>query len=115
MKNKSNKNKSIQNFFLNNIAKFCDKCGTIYKDSDIKILESFNSNYIIQANCSKCKTSHLATVLKNSGISSKINIKTDLTEQELKTKLPFGPIKSDEVLEMHNTLKLNDSVAVFVK
>ena len=43
-------------FFIDAIAKFCDKCGTPYTINDIRVVRDTNFSSIIHFSCSNCKS-----------------------------------------------------------
>jgi len=95
----------LKDFFVDNIAQYCDKCGTAYRQNDITLLESNQVNMIIQATCHKCHNMHLATVVRQAGISTKIHVKLDIKPTDVPAKMSMGMISADEILAFHTHLR----------
>lgn len=89
---------SMKPFFIENISKFCDKCGTEYNVNDIGIISETNSSVIIQAQCHKCKASYMAHIVKPLHMTKKVPIKLDISPMLIKPYYDLGPISADEVL-----------------
>lgn len=70
-------------FFIDIIAKFCDKCGTPYSASDLEIIQDNNISSIIHFSCTNCKSNHIATFIKPMGVSNRMPINTDLDVDEI--------------------------------
>jgi len=101
---------SKKKFFINAIAKFCDKCGSPYSPSDLVILQDSGSSSIIHFSCSNCKSKHIATFVKPMGIASRMAINTDLTEKEIAKFATMGNTSPDEILGIYSYLKENKEV-----
>jgi len=50
-------------FFIDTIAKFCDKCGHPYSVEDLEIIQDTDISSIIHFSCPNCKSNHIATYL----------------------------------------------------
>ena len=107
-KNLENKKK----FFINTIAKFCDKCGSPYSPSDLVILQESNSSSIIHFSCSDCKSKHIATFIKPMGISNRMPINTDLSEKEIAKFASMKTTSPDEILDIYSYLRKNKEVRI---
>lgn len=99
-------------FFINTIAKFCDKCGSPYSPSDLIILQESESSSIIHFSCSNCKSKHLATFLKPMGISNRMPINTDLSEKEIAKFASMKKTSPDDILSIYSFLKKNKEIEV---
>ncbi|MCK9368818.1 hypothetical protein M0R04_02455 [Candidatus Dojkabacteria bacterium] len=92
-------------FYIDAIARFCDKCGTPYTTSDLSIISDMQVTSIIHFSCSNCKSHHIATFIKPMGISNRMPINTDLTVTEIKKFAKSKEISSDDVLDLYDSLK----------
>jgi hypothetical protein len=101
---------SRKSFFINTIAKFCDKCGLPYSPTDLEILQDSGSSSIIHFSCPACKSEHIATFVKSMGIASRININTDLEGNEISKFAMLENTSTDEILEIYSSLKKNQEV-----
>jgi len=99
-----------KSFFINAVAKFCDKCGSPYSPSDLEILQDSKSSSIIHFTCTSCKSEHVATFVKSMGIASRININTDLNSKEIAKFASLGNTSPSEILEVYTFLKKNQEV-----
>lgn len=108
-----NDNKDNQKqFFIDTIAKFCDKCGSAYSVGDLEIIQETPISSIIHFSCSNCKASHIATFLKPMGVSNRVPINTDLKIEEIKKFASRQETSTDEILELYLYLKENSKVRV---
>jgi len=87
-------------FFLNNIAKYCDKCGTPYKPSDLKIVQDSDMSSIIHFKCSKCKSNNIASFVRPLGISSRSPVVSDLQVHELTHFAELPPVDIDDLADI---------------
>jgi hypothetical protein len=92
-------------FFIENIARFCDKCGKPYSLSDIEILQNNDYSTIIHFSCRNCKARHLATFVQPLGISSRMPVNTDLSINEIKKFVGKKGVSSNTVIDVHQMLK----------
>lgn len=99
-------------FFINTIAKFCDKCGSPYSPSDLTIIQDSGSLSIIHFSCKNCKSKHIATFVKSMGVSSRTAVNTDLSENEIRKFASMGNTSTDEILDIYSYLKKNGEVKV---
>jgi len=106
-----NKEDKIE-FYLNTVARFCDKCGTKYSPKDLKIIQDNNQSSIIHFNCSKCKSRHIATFVSSLGINSRTSINSDLTVEEISSYSLNSEIRIDEVLDINESLKKDKKVLI---
>lgn len=108
-KKKINSNDGLLNdklkFYIDAIARFCDRCGSPYSISDVQIVQDSGTSAIIHFSCSNCKSRHLATFLKPIGVSSRTPINTDLSIKEIGKFSSKGEISTDDVLSAYSDLK----------
>lgn len=107
---KHNSNKELSNkdkisFFINLIAKYCDKCGTPYQPEDVRILKENANKSIIHFSCSKCKSTHIAQFIAPLGAISRVPINTDLKINEVAAFIGRTKISPNDVLEVYEILK----------
>lgn len=89
---------SLRVFFIENVSKFCDKCGTAYKADNIDIVTETITSVIIQAQCDNCKGIYMAHVIKPLQITKKVPIRLDIAPTMLRQYYTLGPLTSDELL-----------------
>ncbi|KUK77467.1 MAG: hypothetical protein XD93_0306 [candidate division WS6 bacterium 34_10] len=99
-------------FFIDTIAKFCDKCGSAYSVDDLELIQDTPISSIIHFSCSNCKASHIATFLKPMGVSNRTPINTDLEVEEIKKFAKREETSTDEILKLYLYLKENQKVRV---
>jgi len=109
--NQNNNSLSKKLFFLDNIAKFCDKCGTTYTPDNIRIIRENGLATIIHFSCSKCKTMHIANFIIPLGLASRVPLNTDLTQDEIVKFASMKKISSDEVLNLYESIKSDTSAS----
>src|SRR5690606_3250896 len=107
--NKENLNEKKQ-FFIDIIAKFCDKCGTPYTESNLEIIQDNNISSIIHFSCSNCKSNHIATFIKPMGISNRMPINTDLDIEEIGKFASKQETSLEEILDIYIYLKERDKI-----
>ncbi len=106
-----NRNEQKQ-YFIDTIAKFCDKCGNSYSIDDLEIISETPISSIIHFSCKNCKASHIATFLKPMGISNRMPVNTDLGIDEIRKFSTKDETSTDEILDLYMYLKSQDSVKV---
>ena len=71
-------------FFIESVARFCDKCGTPYTVDDLNIVR-----ILVQARLYtflvNCKAKHIATLVSPLGVTQRVPLNTDLAENELQS------------------------------
>jgi hypothetical protein len=108
-----NENKKNQKqYFIDTIAKFCDKCGKSYSINDVEIIQETPISSIIHFSCSNCKASHIATFIKPMGVSNRVPVNTDLEVEEIKKFASRKETSVDEILELYLYLKNKSKVKV---
>jgi hypothetical protein len=99
-------------YFINTIAKFCDKCGTKYTPDNLEIIQESVVSSIIHFSCQKCKASHIATYIKPLGMSHRVAVNSDLDSTEFSKFQRNGETSPDEILEIYTYLKENQKVTI---
>ena len=99
-------------FFIDVIAKFCDKCGSPYSKIDLEIIQDTNISSIIHFSCSNCKSNHIATYFKPIGISNRMPINTDLDVEEIGKFATMKETSVEEILDLYLYLKEKEMVTV---
>lgn len=92
-------------FFLETIAKFCDKCGSPYKPEDITIVQENGLSTIIHFSCTNCKSNHVANFVLPIGLASRVPVNTDLTSDEIVDFARKDKISVDDVLAIYENLE----------
>ena len=95
---------SFRAFFIENVSKFCDKCGTAYKTDNIDIVSESNASVIIQAKCDNCKGIYMAHIIKPLQMTKKIPIRLDIAPALLHSYYLLGPVTSDELLALRKKI-----------
>lgn len=110
----SNDNNTLEKkqFFLDSVAKFCDKCGTPYVLEDINIIQNTGILAIIHFSCHNCKSKNMATFVAPLGMSNRVPINTDLSVKEIKKFANKKEVSPEEILEIY--MKLKKEAKVFV-
>ena len=88
-------------FFIEKIAKFCDKCGNPYHADDVQIIQEKNSSTIIHFSCRNCKSSNVANLVSPMGFTTRIPMNSDLTVKEFPKFASKETISLDDVLEVY--------------
>lgn len=95
---------SKKQFFIDTIAKFCDKCGSGYKPEDLNIIQENGLTTIIHFSCANCKSSHIASFMMPLGIASRVPVNTDLSPQEIADFAKQSKVSVDDILTLYETL-----------
>ncbi|MCB9790869.1 hypothetical protein H6764_02490 [Candidatus Nomurabacteria bacterium] len=103
----SSKSDSVnrKRFFIDNVARFCDKCGLEYREEDVHIVQESRFSSIVHFSCPGCKSNHIATFIKPMGMSNRVPINTDLNVDEISSFASKPAISSDDVLEIYAILE----------
>jgi hypothetical protein len=112
MENKKNILIEKKQFFIDTIAKFCDKCGTQYFPEDVNIIQNTGVSSIIHFSCHNCKSKHIATFIVPLGISNRVSVNTDLNVNEIKRFSEKKEISTQDILEVYTCLKNNPKVVI---
>lgn len=91
-------------FLLDNIAKFCDKCGTMYTPDDVNVMFENQMSTIVSFSCTKCKASHVANFVLPVGVASRVPVNSDLAVEELTSFAQKSKVSVDEVLNLYELL-----------
>ncbi|MCD4811059.1 hypothetical protein K8R14_00425 [bacterium] len=105
-------NREQKQYFIETIAKFCDKCGNAYSINDLEIIQETSISSIIHFSCMNCKASHIATFLKPMGISNRMPVNTDVGVEEIKGVMAKEGVSTDEILDLYLFLKENTQIRV---
>jgi len=112
MNNNDNNTLEKKQFFLDSVAKFCDKCGTPYVLEDVNIIQNTGVLAIIHFSCHNCKSKNMATFVAPLGMSNRVPINTDLSVKEIKKLANKKEVSPEEILEIY--MKLKKETKVFV-
>ncbi|MDD2577903.1 MAG: hypothetical protein PHP96_00755 [Candidatus Dojkabacteria bacterium] len=112
MNNNDNNTLEKKQFFLDSVAKFCDKCGTPYVLEDVNIIQNTGVLAIIHFSCHNCKSKNMATFVAPLGMSNRVPINTDLSVKEIKKFANKKEVSPEEILEIY--MKLKKETKVFV-
>lgn len=99
-------------FFIDIIAKFCDKCGTPYTPDNLDIIQDNNISSIIHFSCDNCKSNHIATFIKPMGISNRMPVNTDLDVDEIGNFASMQETSLEEVLDIYMYLKNKEKIII---
>lgn len=99
-------------FFIEAVAKFCDRCGTAYDTSNLRIIQESELSSIIHFSCSNCKSQHMATFLYPVGISSRMPLNSDLGVNELADFANSQVVPVDDILDLHMLLSQKSELKI---
>ena len=99
-------------YFIDSVAKFCDKCGTPYTLDDVNIIQEAGISSIIHFSCHNCKSKHVATFVAPLGISNRVAINTDLDVKEITKFAKQKETSLEEILSLYTYLKKNPRITV---
>ncbi|MHC1716570.1 MAG: hypothetical protein AB9915_01560 [Candidatus Dojkabacteria bacterium] len=99
-------------FFLDSVAKFCDKCGNAYSIDDVNILQSSEASAIIHFSCRICKSKHIASFVSNLGMSSRVPINTDLEVSEVQKFSKKRVLSLQNILDLYIDIKGKSKVTL---
>ncbi|HVX92557.1 MAG TPA: hypothetical protein VHA74_00395 [Candidatus Dojkabacteria bacterium] len=104
----NDKNNVVNNdkleFFIEAIARFCDKCGASYSVDDLQLIQESDYSSIIHFTCKNCKSRHIATFIKPIGLSSRMPINSDLNVKEIGKFASKSVIPADDILDVYTLL-----------
>lgn len=98
-------------FFIDTVAKHCDKCGSLYSPTDLNIVQENGLATIIHFSCSKCKSSHIANFVMPLGLASRVPVSTDLAPAEVVDFSRQGKVSVDDVLMLYKVLGMSKKVS----
>ena len=99
-------------YFIDSVAKFCDKCGTPYSLDDVNIIQDAGISSIIHFSCHNCKSKHVANFVAPLGISNRVAINTDLEVAEIQKFAKQKETSLEEILVLYSYLKKHPKVVV---
>ena len=99
-------------FFLDTVARFCDKCGTEYTLDDVNIIQNTGVSSIIHFSCHNCKSKHIATLIVPLGISNRVSVNTDLNVNEIRKFANEKEVSTQDILEVYTYLKNHPKVVI---
>ncbi len=94
-------------FFIEKIAKYCDKCGHSYHLDDVQIIQQNNSSTIIHFSCRNCKSNNIANLVSPTGFTTRIPLNTDLKIKEFSSIASKETVTLDDILEIHMHFEKN--------
>ena len=112
MDNRDNNIQEKKEFFLDSVAKFCDKCGTAYSTDDVNIIQNTGVSVIIHFSCHNCKSRNIATYVPPLGMSNRVPVNADLDVAEISKFANKKEVSLDEILKVYTYLKKNSKVSV---
>lgn len=89
----------------------CPICGTKYYSADAKILEEKDNGHLVHIQCKKCKSSVVALILASGVGVSSVSLVTDLTSEDVLKFKDSEPIRYDDVIDLHQSLKNNTDLS----
>ena len=92
-------------FFIESIAKFCDKCGTPYTVDDLNIVQSTGAGTIIHFSCKNCKAKHVASLVMPLGMSQRMPVNMDLDSSEFEKFMSKKVLTKQNILDVYEELK----------
>lgn len=92
-------------FFIESVARFCDKCGTPYTVDDLNIVQNTGASTIIHFSCHNCKSKHIATLVSPLGVTQRVPLNTDLVENEMQKFLSNNSLSNQDILDVYEELK----------
>ncbi len=99
--------------------KFCEQCGTAYKDSDFHLVQETQHSLIFHLKCSKCKSTYILNVSSPAPhllASQKSKISLDLEDAKELTKFAgSSAISINEILDVYNELQKKDIRTIIKK
>ena len=100
------------NFFIEAIAKFCDKCGSPYTVDNLQIIKDNDFSSIIHFSCNNCKSRHIATFVKPMGVSSRMPVNSDLSVDEIAKFSKGSAIPVDDILTVYSLLSKDPVIKI---
>lgn len=115
IQNKPQKNNKLHKMVRDLLSKFCDECGSVYQDDDVKIIQKDNSAIMVHLSCKNCGKTHLASIVKPLGITNRMPIKTDLLPTEINKFAGKKGISADDVLDIYEWAQKTENVDEVLK
>ncbi len=107
MKTFNSKKIKKRDLHLENVAKYCDKCGAPYDLENLQIVQESSSSIVMHFFCEVCKSENIASFFSPVGLTTKIPINCDLDINELKYFSSIEVVSLDDVLEVYTSLEKN--------
>ncbi|MBI2357272.1 hypothetical protein HYV12_04445 [Candidatus Dojkabacteria bacterium] len=111
-KDKQKNNSDHLKFFIETIAKFCDKCGSPYSVDNLQIIKENDFSSIIHFSCNNCKSRHIATFVKPLGVSSRMPVNSDLTVDEISKFSREKEVLVDDILSIYSLLSKDPIIKI---
>jgi hypothetical protein len=84
----------------------CGTCGRNYEEEDVEVIEHTDGLWFLRVYCSSCNVKCLvAAIIRR---NEKPEVITDLTEAEVERFKDLEEVREDDLLDMHNFLKVFD-------
>ncbi len=96
--------------YIDKIARYCDRCGTPYKVSDLDIVKESNMTSIIHFYCSNCKAEHIATFIHPLEMSTRYLVVSDLSPSEYIRFISMPPVQIDDLLALYDSMNSRKKV-----
>lgn len=92
--------------------KFCEKCGTQYKDEDFRLFQRNDKQSVFHLKCSKCNNTYILNVVApgpNIIASQRSSLNIDLQDaKEMSKYAGKRAVSKDEALDVMNKIEKND-------
>lgn len=99
-------------FFIDSVAKFCDKCGTPYTVDDLNIVQSTGAGTIIHFSCRNCKAKHVASFVGPLGMTQRMPVNIDLSSSEMERFMSKKEVSKENLLDVYEELKSRKTITV---
>jgi hypothetical protein len=102
MNNQNKVNSQLTQQLSGLIPNFCDKCGAKHNKTDIEIINQDMNGISCRLDCHNCGNSYMMFINSPSdGVMAgkKIQLKTDITSEEMKKYSSLEKIESTEILD----------------
>jgi hypothetical protein len=88
----------------------CPVCQKKQFPAEVKLLEEYREGHLLHVQCKYCKSCVVVFVrMEDQGLNL-IGVLTDLQSDEIMKFHRRGPISSDDVLEVHDSIKNNNFI-----
>lgn len=96
------------------IPHFCDKCGSKYELGDTEVVSNMPGKSVMKLSCHSCGNSYMIHITAPSdGVVSarRAEFKSEISASELNKFSKAEPIDSNEIIDLHKTLKSVEKVS----